>query len=196
MVSSNNIDLLFLNYYTTKNYFCYCIPSSEVDVISCHTVKMEPPFLGNILQNINFLGIRAIANIVPLNIFLKKVLQKIFPKGNHFGNTKLKQFPRITSLFNYLKPGVHYDISIASLRYYPPQNDLPCVTFVGSPNFGERSVKRDLETQLAIVTENRDLQLKMHNECRRLYDKAVSVENRREIPPWVYAMVTLFRGYF
>lgn len=81
-------------------------------------------------------------------------------------------------------------------RYYPPDREHPCLTLIGSPNFGERSVRRDLETQLAIVTENPELRKKMHEECQNLFEAALPVEKNRPIPAWVQAMVTLFRDYF
>lgn len=106
---------------------------------------------------------------------------------------KAREDDRIT-LREYLRGGWTYHAK--GLWYYPPNSEYPCLTLVGSPNFGERSVKRDLETQLAIVTENEELRRKMHEECRRLYEKALPVERNRPIPAWVQAMVTLFRDYF
>ncbi|KPP61355.1 CDP-diacylglycerol--glycerol-3-phosphate 3-phosphatidyltransferase, mitochondrial-like, partial [Scleropages formosus] len=44
------------------------------------------------------------------------------------------------------------------LWYYLHGKDRPCLTLIGSPNFGYRSVHRDLEAQIAIVTENEALQ--------------------------------------
>lgn len=41
---------------------------------------------------------------------------------------------------------------------YLQGKDRPCLTLIGSPNFGYRSVHRDLEAQIAIVTENEELQ--------------------------------------
>lgn len=94
----------------------------------------------------------------------------------------------------YLRPGWTYHAK--GLWYYPPGASFPSLTLVGSPNFGERSVKRDLETQLAIVTENEDLRKRMHEECSELYKLALPVEKERYVPAWVQAMVLLFRGYF
>lgn len=81
-------------------------------------------------------------------------------------------------------------------RYYPIGIDMPCLTLIGSPNFGERSVKKDLETQLAIVTENEELRSKLHDECKHLYELGSPADVNREIPKWVYAMVYLFKGFF
>lgn len=46
----------------------------------------------------------------------------------------------------------------AGLWYHLRGQQLPCLTLIGSPNFGYRSVHRDLEAQIAIVTENQELQ--------------------------------------
>jgi len=47
---------------------------------------------------------------------------------------------------------------LTGLWYYLQGQDRPCLTLIGSPNFGYRSVHRDLEAQIAIVTENEELQ--------------------------------------
>lgn len=50
---------------------------------------------------------------------------------------------------------------ITGLWYYVEGNDRPCLTLIGSPNFGYRSVHRDIEAQIAIVTENDELQTQL-----------------------------------
>lgn len=50
----------------------------------------------------------------------------------------------------------------AGLWLYLAGSSLPCLTLIGSPNFGYRSVHRDLEAQIAIVTESRSLQQQLH----------------------------------
>ena len=42
----------------------------------------------------------------------------------------------------------------SSCRYTPPGESLPIATAVGSSNFGYRSLERDLECQLFVVTAN------------------------------------------
>uniref|UniRef100_A0A9L0TR16 CDP-diacylglycerol--glycerol-3-phosphate 3-phosphatidyltransferase n=1 Tax=Equus caballus TaxID=9796 RepID=A0A9L0TR16_HORSE len=51
------------------------------------------------------------------------------------------------------------------LWLYLAGSSLPCLTLIGSPNFGYRSVHRDLEAQIAIVTESRALQQQLHQDC-------------------------------
>uniref|UniRef100_T1J1T8 CDP-diacylglycerol--glycerol-3-phosphate 3-phosphatidyltransferase n=1 Tax=Strigamia maritima TaxID=126957 RepID=T1J1T8_STRMM len=43
------------------------------------------------------------------------------------------------------------------LWLYPSDEDTPFLTLIGSPNFGHRSVLRDLELQFAVTTANRRL---------------------------------------
>lgn len=48
------------------------------------------------------------------------------------------------------------------LWVYPPHSDLPVMTTIGSPNFGYRSMVRDLEAQLFLVTSNPSLRQSLH----------------------------------
>ncbi|MGH0121562.1 UNVERIFIED_CONTAM: hypothetical protein FKN15_040689 [Acipenser sinensis] len=61
------------------------------------------------------------------------------------------------------------------LWYYLQGSERPCLTLIGSPNFGYRSVHRDLEAQLAIVTENQGLQAELQQEQERLYSMSAEV---------------------
>lgn len=84
-------------------------------------------------------------------------------------------------------------------RYYLPDSDLPNLTLIGSSNFGERSVNRDLETQVCLVTQNATLQRALQTECDNLYqlgDTAEKALTLRAVPKWVRAVVSLFRNYF
>lgn len=105
----------------------------------------------------------------------------------------LGQSERFT-MQEYLREGWTYHGK--GLWYYSPDQDLPNLTLIGSPNFGERSVKRDLETQLAIVTENTRLREQMDEECKKLYKLGLPANVERTVPLWVYPMVFFFRGFF
>ena len=62
------------------------------------------------------------------------------------------------------------------MRYYAADNPaFPVATLIGSSNFGCRSVERDLEAQLAIVTKNENLQRALHNERKCLFEYAMEV---------------------
>lgn len=84
-------------------------------------------------------------------------------------------------------------------RYYLPNSDLPNLTLIGSSNFGERSVNRDLETQICLVTNNRALQQELQSECDNLFKLGTTAEQeltKRPVPRWVTMVVSLFRNYF
>lgn len=97
----------------------------------------------------------------------------------------------------------------------------PCLTLVGSPNFGKylliwlpgllffyccvlgyRSVYRDLEAQLAVVTVNSGLRDQLHQERKNLFQQAELVNSTtfdrpdRKIPLWVRFVIKVFRRFF
>ncbi|KAL1497729.1 hypothetical protein ABEB36_008637 [Hypothenemus hampei] len=82
------------------------------------------------------------------------------------------------------------------LWYYPPNSQYPCLTMIGSPNFGDRSVTKDLETQVVIVTENQELRKKLYTECENLYELGLPADTQRKVPVWVNTFVSIFRSYF
>lgn len=109
---------------------------------------------------------------------------------------KAKQDHRV-SLLEYAKNGWSYHAK--GLWYYLPESLLPSLTLIGSSNFGERSVNRDLETQLCIVTENKSLQTRLQAECDNLYRLGTTAESElavRPIPRWVRTVVLLFKNFF
>ena len=55
------------------------------------------------------------------------------------------------------------------LWYYPPNEPLPSLTLIGSPNLGHGSVYQDLEAQVAIVTVDQELSYTLHEEKTQLY---------------------------
>ncbi|KAH8331261.1 hypothetical protein KR067_013316, partial [Drosophila pandora] len=101
------------------------------------------------------------------------------------------------NFFEYEKPGWTYHAK--GLWYYLPEARLPNLTLIGSSNFGERSVNRDLETQVCLVTANKDLSQRLQAEADRLYDLAQTAEReivQRPVPRWVQAVVRIFRNFF
>lgn len=70
------------------------------------------------------------------------------------------------------------------------------MTLIGSPNLGERSAKRDLETQIAIVTENSELKEALHKEWCFLQKSAIPADTSRPVPVWVHMFILLFRNFF
>ncbi|XP_018015548.1 CDP-diacylglycerol--glycerol-3-phosphate 3-phosphatidyltransferase, mitochondrial [Hyalella azteca] len=85
----------------------------------------------------------------------------------------------------------------------PGSHLLPCLTLIGSPNFGWRSVHRDLESQVVLVTRNPDLQRRLQHERRQLYVRASLVhhsrtfaEPDRRVRFWVRFVVPLIKRFF
>lgn len=86
--------------------------------------------------------------------------------------------------------------------HYLPGQVLPSLTLIGSPNFGFRSVEKDLETQITIVTTNDSLRQQMHAEQYRLFAQSTPVSEEtfdlpdRKIPTWVKWVVATSRKFF
>ncbi|RZC37941.1 CDP-diacylglycerol--glycerol-3-phosphate 3-phosphatidyltransferase, mitochondrial [Asbolus verrucosus] len=160
----------------TNQYMNTLIEQTEAN---CNILMAHPKANG-------FLGAKGPAGGIPYaySLIAKKFQQEF---------EKYRQADRIR-LFEYLRDRWTYHGK--GLWYYPHKSEHPCLTLIGSPNFGERSVKRDLETQLAIVTENAELRKNFHQECQRLYKFGIPADTQREVPKWVHAFVFLFRNYF
>lgn len=93
----------------------------------------------------------------------------------------------------------HWTYHAKGLWYYPVDSSLPCMTVIGSSNYGERSVNRDLESQLCLVTANKSLQKSLKAEYDHLMQFAATAENdlvERLIPKWVKTVVFLFKNFF
>ncbi|XP_072524096.1 CDP-diacylglycerol--glycerol-3-phosphate 3-phosphatidyltransferase, mitochondrial isoform X2 [Salminus brasiliensis] len=86
------------------------------------------------------------------------------------------------------------------LWYYLKGQDRPCLTLIGSPNFGYRSVHRDIEAQIAIVTENEELQANLRQEM--LYQRSTEVSSStfkqpdRYVKLWVKLVTPLIKNFF
>lgn len=67
---------------------------------------------------------------------------------------------------------------------------------------GYRSVNKDLETQIVVITKNEKLQDALHEEQARLFSCAKPITRKtflqkdRVPPAWVCAVVLFFRYYF
>ncbi|XP_077594640.1 CDP-diacylglycerol--glycerol-3-phosphate 3-phosphatidyltransferase, mitochondrial isoform X1 [Stigmatopora nigra] len=88
------------------------------------------------------------------------------------------------------------------LWYYLYGQDRPCLTLIGSPNFGYRSVHRDLEAQIAIVTENERLQEQLREEQEILYRRSSEVSQStfeqpdRYVKLWVKLVTPFIKNFF
>ena len=152
---------------------------------TCHLLTAHPTANG-------FFSAKGIAGGIPAAY--TKIEESFIKYCNNMGQQK-----RVT-LWEFIRPGWTYHAK--GLWYSLPGQVQPCLTLIGSPNFGYRSVKKDLETQIALVTRNRKLQNELQKEHERLFSCAKPVTNRTffeqdRIPPaWVCAAVLIFRYYF
>lgn len=139
-----------------------------------------------------FFSAKGIAGVIPAAY--TKIEESFYKTCERLG-----QQERVT-LWEFIKPGWTYHAK--GLWYFLPGQQRPCLTLVGSPNFGYRSVNRDLETQVAIVTKNEKLQAALQEEQERLFMYAKLVTKRtfcqedRITPAWVRTTVVLFRYFF
>lgn len=103
-------------------------------------------------------------------------------------------------MWEYSRPGGTFHAK--GLWYYLSRSDLPLVSLIGSPNFGHRSVYRDLETQMYIVTENQTLRRQLHDEQLRLFQYSKNFGDQtltqpdRVVPLWVKLVIRFFRNFF
>ncbi|CAB1338588.1 unnamed protein product [Coregonus sp. 'balchen'] len=96
----------------------------------------------------------------------------------------------------------HWTFHAKGLWYYLRGQVRPCLTLIGSPNFGYRSVHRDLEAQIAIVTENQELQAHLQEEQEMLYQRSTEVSSStfqqpdRHVKLWVKLVTPLIKNFF
>lgn len=136
-----------------------------------------------------FLGAKGIANNIPSAY--SQIAKNFYVKLRDAGQTN-----RI-HLYEYQRPGWTYHAK--GLWYYLPESTLPDLTLIGSSNFGERSVNRDLESQLCLVTVNDKLRERLQQECdllREHCNKADGNLMQRVIARWLRPFVFFFRSYF
>jgi hypothetical protein len=97
--------------------------------------------------------------------------------------------------------------SIATLKAkglwaYLPGAPTPAVSFIGSPNFGARSSERDLECQVAVLTDDLSLREAFHCERGGLYRRGEAVTAStferpdRQVKWWEFLMGSALAGFF
>ncbi|XP_066521300.1 CDP-diacylglycerol--glycerol-3-phosphate 3-phosphatidyltransferase, mitochondrial [Hoplias malabaricus] len=112
---------------------------------------------------------------------------------------ELSQHGRV-QLHEYFRPD--WTFHAKGLWYYQKGKEHPCLTLIGSPNFGYRSVHRDLEAQIAIVTENEELQAHLQQEQEMLYKRSTEVSSStfkqpdRYVKLWVKLVTPLIKNFF
>uniref|UniRef100_A0A6A7FQ07 CDP-diacylglycerol--glycerol-3-phosphate 3-phosphatidyltransferase n=1 Tax=Hirondellea gigas TaxID=1518452 RepID=A0A6A7FQ07_9CRUS len=158
-----------------------------------------------------FLGAAGVAGAIPAayTFLAKRFMQRV---------EKLKQGYRV-HLWEYQRKnwtfhakGLWYHVSKQDQLDEPqmqqetkpcPPPRLPCLTLIGSPNFGFRSVKRDLESQLVLVTTSEMLQKRLHEERMHLFRWSTQVnvnetfsDASRYVKLWVRFVVPAIKRFF
>lgn len=140
----------------TKEYMNTIIEKCEA---KCDILMAHPKANG-------FLGAKGLAGGIPYAYsYIAKNFKNLYEQKNQHHRIRLLEYYR--ERWTYHSKG---------LWYYMPNKNVPSMTLIGSPNFGERSVKRDLETQVAIVTTNSDLSERLNQECSRLFELGMKAE--------------------
>ncbi|XP_014777063.1 CDP-diacylglycerol--glycerol-3-phosphate 3-phosphatidyltransferase, mitochondrial isoform X1 [Octopus bimaculoides] len=91
---------------------------------------------------------------------------------------------------------------VKGLWYYISKDQLPSLTLIGSSNFGYRSVYRDLECQLAIITKNENLRQQLRQEHVHLFQSSDIVSETtfkrkdRYVPIWVQLISNYIKNFF
>jgi CDP-diacylglycerol--glycerol-3-phosphate 3-phosphatidyltransferase len=106
-------------------------------------------------------------------------------------------------LYEYLRPSWTFHAKGLWLYTSPSADSAgPALTLIGSPNFGYRSVHRDLELQLALVTTNHRLRQQLHQEQAAVFAHSTAVTAEvfaapdRYVPYWVRLIIRTMKHFF
>ncbi|CAF1487969.1 unnamed protein product, partial [Adineta ricciae] len=140
-----------------------------------------------------FYGSRGMSQYVPIGYSEneREFVEKAEKKCANDGQIQMLEYFR--SQWTYHAKG---------LWLYENGKDYPVLTCIGSPNFGARSIRRDLEAQLAILTNNETLRTKFHRERSRLFQYGTNVtgetfkQTSRIAPLWGPLFMKIFRNFF
>ncbi|KAM4692459.1 CDP-diacylglycerol--glycerol-3-phosphate 3-phosphatidyltransferase, mitochondrial isoform 1-T2 [Rhinophrynus dorsalis] len=139
-----------------------------------------------------FFGARGVAGAIPAAyVHIERQFFNEVCRRRQQSRVKLQEYSR--DLWTFHAKG---------LWLYPAGSNLPCLSLIGSPNFGYRSVHRDLETQIALVTENPELQQQLHQEQQQLYNLSSAVtpatfqHPSRYVRLWVKLVTPLIKNFF
>lgn len=117
------------------------------------------------------------SHITTLYTYIEQKFYELLQKSGQLGRVKLHEYTRPDWTFH-----------CKGLWAKLPGQDLPYLTTIGSPNFGGRSVEKDLEAQAFIITEDIKLMKKIE-ERLYLFGHAVTVDEnvlnheKREVKP-------------
>ncbi|XP_057681617.1 CDP-diacylglycerol--glycerol-3-phosphate 3-phosphatidyltransferase, mitochondrial isoform X2 [Corythoichthys intestinalis] len=139
-----------------------------------------------------FFGAKGVAGAIPdaYTHIARQFYERVRQLGQQ-GRIRLQEYHRPQWTFH-----------AKGLWYYLYGHDRPCLTLIGSPNFGYRSVHRDLEAQIAIVTENEQLQDQLREEQEMLYQRSSEVSGStfeqpdRYVKLWVKLVTPFIKNFF
>lgn len=137
-----------------------------------------------------FYGAEGVSGVIPTvyTLLLRQFFSRVWPSHSH------------VQVGEYERP--HWTFHGKGLWLWKDGQPWPCLSLIGSPNFGFRSVHQDLEAQVAIVTTNEKLQRQLDHEQQRLYELAAPVSlatfqnPSRHVPFWVRLLMPLLRPLF
>ncbi|KAK7004516.1 CDP-diacylglycerol--glycerol-3-phosphate 3-phosphatidyltransferase mitochondrial-like isoform X1 [Biomphalaria glabrata] len=179
----NDNILLASGYFNLTDHYMSVILDQSLGKFS---ILMASP------QANGFLGAKGIAGAIPYSyIYLAHEFYKRVKERNQTRRIHLMEYVRDRWTFHG-----------KGLWYYLPSQPLPTLTLVGSPNFGYRSVYRDLECQVALVTENKHLQEQLREEHVRLFASSQPVDEStfqgrdRYVPLWIRYVTKLIKNFF
>ncbi|KAG0198728.1 CDP-diacylglycerol--glycerol-3-phosphate 3-phosphatidyltransferase [Mortierella sp. GBA30] len=164
--------------FVTSGYFNFEKRYSQAIV---HTKTADVCLIAASPEANGFYNSAGISKYIPPAYTL--IEQRFFNDAKAAGNAE-----RI-KIEEYLRKGWTYHAK--GLWVYPPRSEMPVMTTIGSPNFGYRSIVRDLEAQLFLVTSNQGLRKSLHEEICRLRAHAYPVTEEtfmapdRQVPVWV-----------
>ncbi|XP_022084996.1 CDP-diacylglycerol--glycerol-3-phosphate 3-phosphatidyltransferase, mitochondrial-like [Acanthaster planci] len=139
-----------------------------------------------------FFGARGISGYVPAAY--------TFIARNFLRKVRWRNKADKISMHEYFRQG--WTFHVKGLWYYLHGESLPSLTLIGSPNFGHRSVHRDLEAQLAIVTTNDKLQNQLHQERQDFFNQSEVITSstfrrqERRVPLWAKIFTLVARNFF
>ena len=95
----------------------------------------------------------------------------------HRSNMFLKRITNLNDRIKFYEFQRHnWSFHAKGVWYYRDGSELPVLTLVGSPNYGYRSIWRDIELQFFIQTRNESLQKQFDTECKHLYNSTTTTE--------------------
>ncbi|KAM9964537.1 hypothetical protein ACTFIW_004306 [Dictyostelium discoideum] len=162
----------------TENYLNLILTGKpKLDIITCSP------------QANGFYGSKGLSSAVPdcYAIIEKRFLQRVQDTDN---GDRISVQEYIRDKWTYHAKGLWIQVK---------NQQHPSITLIGSPNFGSRSVEKDLEAQIILITQNKQLQQKMENEKNYLWTDTQNADlelfEKRKVSLMVRFLVYIFGNY-